>query len=410
MAATLRYGTDSSVRLDLRDGALVAECGAPEAKPLDDPAVATAQALAEPLDYPPLSRSTTPADRVVLALGLGVPRAGEIVAGAIRSLVEAGVRPDGLTVLRTEAAAAEQIGDPRPWLADALCGEITLLTHDPKRRGELAYLASTEAGEPVLLNRAIVDADVVLPIGCFQSRHAAGYYGIHSAVFPTFSDERTVQRFRSPSSLDFRGRPKRAPGKVVDEVGWLLGVTLTVQAVPGPGDGILGVLAGEVAAVRRQARRAYDAAWRFAAPRQASLVVAGIEGGSVEQTWENLGRALAAAGALVEDGGAIALCCELEAEPGPAVRQLAATRPRQAAVEWIRRERPADALAATLLARTLDRATVYLLSRLDDSLVEDLDIAPIGEPGEIARLAGRHESCLLLANASRAMVTLKDAK
>ena len=65
MPAQLRYGADSSVRLELRDGVLLAECGAPQASPLEDPAGATAQALAEPLDYLPLTQSMTPADRVV---------------------------------------------------------------------------------------------------------------------------------------------------------------------------------------------------------------------------------------------------------------------------------------------------------------------------------------------------------
>ena len=408
MPAQLRYGADSSVRLELRDGVLLAECGAPRGTPLDDPAGATAQALAEPLDYPPLVRSTTPADRVVLPLGSDVPHAGEIVAAVVRSLVEAGVQPDGVTVLRTRPDADANLGDPRPLLPPPWAAQMSLLTHEPARRGELAYLASTEAGEPILLNRAITDADLVLPIGCFRSGSAAGCYGVHSAVFPTFSDERTLRRFRSPAALDSRGRPKRKPGEVVDEVGWLLGVSLTVQVIPGPGDRILHVLAGQMAAVRQRATDLYEAAWRYSVPRRASLVVAAVEGGYAQQTWDAVGRALAAAGSLVDEGGVIAVCCDLADEPGPAVRQLAATQLRAEAMRWIRKERPVDALSATLLAQALDRAAVYLLSRLDPSLVEDLEIIPIGETDELVRLAGRHESCILLANAPHAMVSLEE--
>ena len=338
----------------------------------------------------------------------GVPRAGEIVAAVVRALVEAGVQPDGMTVLRTRADVEAGIGDPSSWLSRDLIQRITLITHEPTLRAELAYLAATETGEPIMLNRAITDADVVLPIGCFHSRSAAGYYGIHSGVFPRFSDRRTIRRFRSPASLDVRGRPKRAPAKLVDEVGWLLGITWTVQVIPGPGDRILHVLAGQTAAVRRQARRLYEAAWRSSAPRRASLVVAAIEGSSGQQTWDNLGRALAAAGALVEEGGAIAVCCDLAAQPGPALRHLAASRARKEAMRWIRRERPEDALSATLLARAQDRATVYLLSRLDQSLVEELEIAPVAQVEELVRLAGQHESCILLANAPHAMVSLEE--
>jgi len=410
MSATLRYGADSSVRLEFPDGVLLAECGAPRGKPLDDPATATTRALAEPIDYPPLVRSTTPGDRVVLPLDGGVPQAGQIAAAAVRSLVEAGVQPDGVTVLRTQADAEAGLGDPRPWLSREAIERITLATHEPSCRGDLAYLATTQAGEPILLNRAITDADVVLPIGCLHSRWAAGYYGIHTAVFPTYSDQRTIQRFRSPTSLDGRGRTKRGPRKVVDEVGWLLGVTLTLQVIPGPGDGILHVVAGQTAAVRRQARRLYAAAWRYAVPRRASLVVAAVEGSPAQQTWDNVGRAVAAAGPLVEDGGAIAVCCDLEAEPGPALQQLAASRARQQAMQWIRRERPADALSATLLCQALQRTRVYLLSRLDDSLVEELEMAPIAEADELVRLALRCDSCILLSNAPHAIVSLQQGE
>ncbi len=404
----LRYGTDSSVHLELPDGVLLAECGAPRAPLVDDPAAATTQAMADPLDYPSLGRSTTPGDRVVLPLDGGVPRAAEIVAAAIRSLVAAGVQPDGVTLLRTEADVQLGIGDPHPWLSGELVERIALATHHPAQRGELAYLATTHSGERIVLNRAITDADVVLPIGCFHSRSAAGYYGIHSAVFPAFSDRGTLGRFRSPASLDGRGHPKKKPGQIVDEVGWLLGVTFTVQVVPGPGDEVLHVLAGQAEAVRRAGRQLYEAAWRSSAPRRASLVVAAIEGGSGQQTWHNVARALAAAAELVEDGGAIAVCCDLTAEPGPAVQKLAGTRAREDAMRWVRRERPEDGLSATLLAQALERATVYLLSRLDDSLVEELDIAPIAEADELARLASRHESCILLANAPHAVVTLEE--
>lgn len=407
MPAQLRYGADSSVHLELRDGVLLAECGAPRGTPLDDPAGATAQALAEPLGYPSLVRCTTPADRVVLPLGPDVPHAGEIVAAVIRSLVEAGVQPDGVTVLRTQPDAAANLGDPRPLLPPPWTAHISLLTHEPARRGELAYLASTEGGEPIVLNRAITDADLVLPIGCFRGGSAAGCYGLHSAVYPTFSDERTLRRFRSPTALDRSGRPKSKPCRAVDEVGWLLGVSLTVQVVPGPGDRILHVLAGQAAAVGQRATELYEAAWRFSVPRRASLVVATVEGGSAQQTWDAVGRALAAAGTLVEEGGAIAVCCDLADEPGPGVRQLAAAQLRAEAMRWIRKERPVDALPATLLAQAQDRAAVYLLSRLDPSLVEDLEIAPIAEADELVRLVGRHDSCILLANAPHAIVSLE---
>ena len=404
----LRYGADSSVRLEVSDGVRLAECGTPRAVPLEDPAAATAEALADPLEYPPLAKSTTPADQVLVALHDGVPRGGEITAAVVRCLVEAGVAPDGVSVLRTAEDVRGGVGDPRRWLPKNVRERITLITHDPDDRTRLAYLAATEQGEPILLPRAVTDADLVLPIGCFRSGAAAGYHGVHGAVFPTFSDRRTLTRFRSAESSDPRGRRKKRLRKEVDEVGWLLGVTCTVQVVPGGGDRVLHVLAGQIGAVRRRGWELYQRAWRSAVPHRASLVVAAIEGGTAEQTWGNVGCALAAAGALVEDGGSIAVCSELASRPGPALKRLAAARTRGEAFAEIRRQPSDDALPAAQLAAAQDRARVYLLSRLDEPVVESLEIAPITRADELVRLVRRHESCILLANAPHAIVATEE--
>ena len=109
----------------------------------------------------------------------------------------------------------------------------------------------------------------------------------------------------------------------------------------------------------------------------------------------------------MEDGGAIALCCEVAEEPGPGVRRLAEVSARPEAMRWIRKQCPEDALWATLLGQIVDRARVYLLSRLDESLVEELEIASVAKPEEVARLAGRHESVVVVGNAARVMVEVE---
>ena len=75
---------------------------------------------------------------------------------------------------------------------------------------------------------------------------------------------------------------------------------------------------------------------------------------------------------------------------------------------------PQDALPAAQLAETLDRNHIYLMSKLDDSLLEDLDITPIASPVELnrllARVAGRDETCILLSNAAQAKVTVAEGR
>jgi len=404
--ATLHYGPDASVQLELAEGASPVECGGPREEPLDDLAAAAAEALREPLDYPPLARCTTPGDRVVLALDHSLPQAAQITAAVIRALVEANVDPDGITVLQTQADVDAEAGDPRRLLDESLRERTRLYTHDPDDRERLAYLAASEAGEPILLSRAIHDADLVLPIGCLHDPAAAGYYGIHSTIFPTFSDRKTMRRFRSFGSLEAGGRHKKRLAREVEQVAWLLGINFTIQLVPAGGDAVLHVVAGQSDAVQRRGEELYQAAWNQSVPGRANLVVAAIEGDSRQQTWENLGRALDTAVDLAEDGGAIAVCCDLDAQPGPAVQQMVGARSREAALRRIRKQRPDDTLPAAQLARALDHGRVYLLSRLDPTLVEELEMIHVASGDELGRLARRHKSAIFLANAALATVTV----
>lgn len=405
----LRYGDSSSVQLESAEGTTSVELGTPRGQSVADLTAAATAALSEPINYPTLAAWATPGDRVVVALDRGVPQVAKITAAVVDVLIQAGVEPDGITVLQTQADRDAGVGDPRRFIASPLRERVARLIHDPTDRKELAYLAADKAGEAILINRALHEADVILPVGCVRGEQSAGYFGIHGAIYPTFSDVKTLQRFRGFGTLNGQSGRRRELVTDVEHVAWLLGVTFTVQIIPAAGEQVLHVLAGESEAVRHRAETLHHAAWDWPVERQADLVVAAIEGGPGQQTWENFGRALQAASSFVDDGGAIAVCCDLAAMPGPAMQLLVGESSRESALRHVGKERPVDALAAAQLAHTLDRNRVYLLSQLEASVVEDLDMIPIGSPDELVRLVHQHPSCILLSNAPNVTV-VKDAE
>ena len=59
--------------------------------PVEDLAAAIEEALANPIDYPPLEQALIPEDTVALALEPGTPAAAELVAGVWRVLERRGV-------------------------------------------------------------------------------------------------------------------------------------------------------------------------------------------------------------------------------------------------------------------------------------------------------------------------------
>ena len=67
-----------------------------------DPAAAVAAALEQPLEYPPLAKTTTPGDRVVVVLGPELPQVAQVTAAVVQALMASGIDPDGITILRNE--------------------------------------------------------------------------------------------------------------------------------------------------------------------------------------------------------------------------------------------------------------------------------------------------------------------
>lgn len=408
---SLRYGLDSLLLFERVSGPAISECQAPRGQPLADLKAAVAQALNEPLEFPSLAMALVPGDRVVLAVEADVPQVAELMDAVVRHLAHCGIEPADVTVLlaRSDADAAARIaaalahhGTPGPAVA----------VHDPADRGNLAYLAAGRDGEPVYLNRQLCDADVVLPIGCARLEATPTKTSLDSGLYPAFADTKAQQQAGGEAAPAKRGKAReKAQEKSQDDappnVYWMLGVQCVLLVVPGPGDSVLSVLAGDPITVARHGRRLCDEAWSFRLPERASLVVAAVEGGASQQTWSHIARAVTAAAEAVADDGTIAICCDLDAGPGPALQALAQSEDRSAALRRIRKQHLPDADIASQFAKVLERARIYLLSRLDESVVEELGLAPVASGDEVVRLAGRHDSCLLLANAQHAVATVE---
>jgi nickel-dependent lactate racemase len=192
-----------------------------------------------------------------------------------------------------------------------------------------------------------------------------------------------------------------------DEAAWMLGVLMSIQLVPAGNDQAISVVAGASDAVGRKVQELVNDALTIEVDRRASLVVAAIGGGPEQQTWSNLARSVDAALEVLEEEGSIAICSRLRTRPGPALRRLAGADGYEDADRAIRRKPTPDAFPASRLNRALQRARVYLLSDLDEQVVESLGIAYVASAEEIGNLSSRHKSCLVLEDAQHISTSVK---
>ena len=93
------------------------------------------------------------------------------------------------------------------------------------------------------------------------------------------------------------------------------------------------------------------------------------------------------------------ICSEISQMPSNAIRSLAAFDSYDDLQRHLSKEKGEGAATASMLAHTLEHANVFLMSQLDDSIVEEIGLAPLHDADELQRLVDRHQSTLLLTTA-----------
>ena len=392
---------DERLDLEVPDDRVIADWRGPSGLSIPDFRQRLLEALETPRDYPALRLAVVPGDHVLIALDDEVPEVKTVLEVTCRILQEAGVEPEGITVLVPPEA--------KPRLVSAMPEGIALVAHDRDDRAGLAYLASTADGRRVYLNRLLTDADFVLPIGRLGYDRALGYRGPWSTLSPGLSDAEAIERYRAQVN-DAIPKPDRpSPGLTESaEVSWLLGSQFHLGVVAGA-SGAVEVVAGLESSVREQGARAVDAAWRFLAPARADLVVVGIGRPGQATDLDRLAVGLATATRLVQRGGKIVALSRAEGVIGPALQRLIEVGDPRTGPSALRgREAAPDYPAALQLARALAWADVYLLSALDREVAEDLSMIVLDRAEEARRLVTSSPSCLFVSFADQVQADVAD--
>ncbi len=390
---------DEQLALDLPDAILVGSWEGPMGLATEQVAELVRSALEHPLEFPPFRQMVVPGDRVAIALDASLGELGPVLHVLDELLRRSGVDAGDVTVVATPGGRVSLGGELPPGVAYEV--------HDPGDSRRLAYLATTEEGRRIYLNRKLTDADVVVPVGRLGYDPVLGYRGPWSAVFPGLSDEETAAAYRHRLAVD---PPERVtPRPRLDEpfeVSWLLGTQFYMGLVPGA-SGHAEIMAGLARPVRDQGIRAVDRNWCFQSQTRAECVVVGISSTGVEAGIGDLVEGLVTASRLVNHGGKIVAISHAQGSLGPSLRRLIDAEDTRRAFAALRgHDDDPDSVAGRRLAQVLEWADVYLLSRLDRQVVEDLSMVPLERSDDVRRLVARSGSCLMVshANLTRAVV------
>ena len=392
---------DEQFELELPDETLVGLWNGPAGVSGEAAAATVRDALEQPLDFPPVRQAVVPGDRVAIALDSSLGVVGPLLSVLVDLLCQSGVEPGDVTVVASAGNRAS--------LPDQLPQGIALELHDPTDQRRLAYLATTNEGRRIYLNRHVTDADVVIPVGRLGYDPILGYRGPWSAIFPSLSNRETRASYQQTLADD--APEQRTPRPELDEtfeVSWLLGTQFHLGLVPGR-SGLAEAWGGLAEPVRDLAIGAIDRLWSFRPPTRAECVVAGIGSLGVPTGIDELVEGLVTASRLVTHGGKIVALSRTQGVIGPSLQRLTdAGDPKNAPAALRGHDSDPDSVAGRRLARVLAWADVYLYSGIDRQAVEDLSMVPIDHLDDARRLVARSSSCLLVSHADLTRGTVRE--
>lgn len=170
-----------------------------------DPALEVQQALKAPLESPRISELAKPGARVCIV----VPDATRpcpspvILPVIIEELRVAGVSAQDITILI--ALGLHRATTPRErarLLGREIVRRFQVVDHRPLDPLEVVHLGHTDSGIPVVVNRRVAEADLVIALGVVEPHPFAGFSGGPKTVAIGAGGAAIIDRTHSPAMLD----------------------------------------------------------------------------------------------------------------------------------------------------------------------------------------------------------------
>lgn len=403
MRIDIRRGKET-IALEANERQLVGHFRGPSGNAIANVSTTLRDQLSQPLAAPPLVRAIVPGDQIALALDSELPQAVEVVAPILENLCEGGVEPNGIHIICAPiggTAMAEALKrDLGPEFAETI-----ISVHDPENQKGNAYLASSKEGRRVYLNRELVEAGAVVPVGRTGFDVILGTCGTAGHLFPALSDVDARLRARIIAMESSQVPSALRERQICDEVGWMLGLYYSVGVAVDRDNRIEQIWTGEYHAVQRAADEWAATHWTVVPPAGgAELVVATISRRDRSDRWEDVAAALETAARLTGEQGRILVVTDLHEPLGSTGHWLVDSDNPWNVIARLREPHAGDdqdSIATAQIARTLTTAKVYLYSNLEADFVESLSMVSVGSAKEAANLVARSKSCFIVEDADR---------
>jgi len=211
-----------------------------------------AAAFREPVNFPHISQVVYPGDKVAVAADAFTVSRPELLAGIVVEIVSVGLDANDVTILMLEQERKMHEQAFRDALPKEYRTAIWVVGHNPNDPQSLAMLGVAKDDSPIMLNRVLVDADVVIPVERYEAAPGMGYFGMQSVIYPRFADTETQKRFLFSEAKRNREKLLATLTAEVGEIAYALGIIMTVQILADFHDEIRQVIVGDAKEIAKR--------------------------------------------------------------------------------------------------------------------------------------------------------------
>lgn len=296
--------------IEIPDANLMGVYSLPEAGDVADADTLIAGALAAPIGTPPLRELARGKSRVlVITDDIARPTPAHVIVPHVIRELEAAEVPDGAIEFMMA------LGTHRPMtseemtrkLGKAVTERFVVHNHAWDDPDALVSLGMMELGIEVLMNRKVVEADLVIGIGRIMPIDICGFTGGGKILVPGCCGEATLDamhwiRVDMPDE-DVVGQADNRIRAAIDALAQKAGLDFIVNIVMDTAQQLRACVAGDMVAAHREGCRHARACHAVAIPEAADIVVTDAYPFDIE-FWQ-VNKAVDTAGLVVRPGGVV---------------------------------------------------------------------------------------------------------
>ncbi|MEE9569351.1 MAG: nickel-dependent lactate racemase [Candidatus Binatia bacterium] len=418
--------SDGHLEFDLPPGMRGTVAESRPAEPLPHVEEAITQALANPINSPPLKRLAKPDSKVCIVF-TDITRGSPdhlLVPPILAELKAAGVRDEGINLLcGTGLHRPSTLKEKLIKLGQSIEEGYRVVDHEPQNADALVELGTTESGIPLSVNRIAYEADLIVATGIVEPHQYAGYSGGRKTLAIGAAGEEMISYTHSLQMIEHPGtRLGRIEGNIfheaITEAARRAGLRFILNVVQDDQGRPVAVLAGEPEATFAELVKAASRIDEVPIPRQFDVAVAGVgypKDVNIYQASRAASYLFFAPTSVVKEGGVIIIPATTPEGAGDGIGEQRFLEIMRGAADvpslLAKLERtgfPAGAQRAFVMAKVLEKCHVIIADCKTPDIVRQLHMIPAFGMDDAFRIAaekiGREDLDVLIV--PHAMLTL----